>query len=81
MGVLNGVKGVFSSNYVESKDDPHLTPPTASYPSAGQGATVLPKPMITNSKVIATYAHTKENLSMGDLKVMTVTSTYYAHAM
>ena len=69
---------MFPSNYVQLRDDPRPTPPTASHPSAGQGVVVLPKPII--AKVVAAYTRTKEsqlNLAVGDLvKVMAVTSTY-----
>lgn len=67
-GMLNGVKGVFPSNYVQLRDDHRPPPPTSSHPSAGQGVTVLSKPLI--AKVIASYARTKDtqlNLSPGDL--------------
>ena len=65
---MNGVKGVFPSNYVQLRDDPRPSPPTASHPSAGQGVTVLPKPII--AKVVVAYTRSKEsqlNLAVGDL--------------
>ena len=67
-GKLSGVQGIFPSNYVQQKGDPPPTPPTASHPNAGQGVTVLEKPII--AKVIAAYTKTKDtqlNLTLGDL--------------
>ena len=66
---------MFPSNYVQLRDDPRPTPPTSSHPSAGQGITVLAKPII--AKVIATYSRTKDsqlNLSVGDLVKVTIGS-------
>ena len=67
-GKLNGVQGVFPSNYVQQKENRAPTPPTTSHPSAGQGVTVLGKPVI--AKVVAAYTRTKDsqlNLAPGDL--------------
>ena len=69
---MNGVQGVFPSNYVQQREDPPPTPPTASHPSAGQGVTVLGKPII--AKVVAAYTRTKDtqlNLTVGDLVKVT----------